>query len=74
MVYNTIYELQWESSPEGFFENILLLIFAVLAIFKAVDCWKEKEKNPFDHFCLSRCFKCQIWEFVSLLGVEIRYE
>lgn len=45
MVYNTIYELQWESSPEGFFENILLLIFAVLAIFKAVDCWKEKEKN-----------------------------
>ena len=42
MVYNTIYELQWESSPEGFFENILFLIFAVLAIFKAVDCWKEK--------------------------------
>ena len=42
MVYNTIYELQWEGSPGDWYFNIFLLISAVLAILKAIDCWKEK--------------------------------
>jgi len=43
-MFDTIYELQWEKSPEDWFFNIFFLISAVLAILKVVDCWKENKK------------------------------
>lgn len=44
MGYHTIYEIQWEASPGDLFDNILFLVFSVLAVLKAVDCWKENKK------------------------------